>query len=125
MKRHKIFLAALALMCVASPAVAANEVRVERAGFTGDGVMLLPRTQRVTRASFDCRGTFGGGTLTAQVSVNGSDFVDAAQAGTPITCTSDCTQQLLSSGMGPYRAMRLSLAGSSGPSLSCTVLLGE
>lgn len=120
----RTILAALALLCAATTAQA-GQVSVERTTFSADGAFTLTGTQQVRRASFTCNGTWGGGTVAAQVSVNGSDFVSADEGGTPIACSADCTRQLLAGGMGPYRAIRLSLTGAGAPSLGCVILLGE
>lgn len=123
--RLKVFLAALICVCAAHSPARAEQVSVQRKTFSSDGALSLSHTQRVRRVSFDCRGTWGGGSVAAQVSVNGADFTDAAQGGVAIGCSADCTRQFLAEGMGPYRAMRLSLSGSTSPDLSCVVLLGE
>ena len=123
--KRKVFLLALICVCASYSPAAAEQISVQRKTYSSDGALTLSHTQRVRRASFDCRGSWGGGTVSAQVSVNGSDFAGAAQGGVAISCSADCTKQLLAEGMGPYRAMRLSLSGSTSPDLSCVVLLGE
>lgn len=107
------------------PAGAGEQVGVRRASFTADGTATIVGIRQVRRAVLDCRGTWGGGTLAAEVSVDGANFVAAEDAAGPIGCSADCAVQLIDPGSGPFTALRLSLSGAGAPAINCTVLLAS
>lgn len=72
-------------------------------------------------ATFDCRGTWGSGTMTAEVTIDGTNYVTAQDGAGDITCTADCAKQWHTSENGPYKGYRLTLSGATAPSLTCTV----
>ena len=116
-------LSGLLLLSLASLAAAGQQVGVRKTAFSANGVWTLPSTGQARRASFDCRGAWGGGTLAALVSVDGANFVPATDGLSPIACSGDCTGQLLSEGNGLVLAVRLSLSGATAPQIACVVLV--
>lgn len=92
---------------------------------TADGNLDFPLkrgNQWARSVTADIRSDFGGGTVTAKVTGDGTNFDNATDsAGTAITWTTSAVKQVLTEGFGPYEKGRLALAGSTNPTLTATV----
>ncbi len=116
-------LGGLFVLGLAGLAAAGQQVGVRKHTFSSNGAWTIPSTGQARRVSFDCRGAWGGGTMSALVSVDGANFSAATDGLSPIECSADCSGQILSGENGPLLAVRLSLAGATAPQLACVVLV--
>lgn len=94
---------------------------------SADGNLDFPLkrgNQWARSVTVDIRSNFGGGTVTAKVTGDGTNYDNATDsAGTAITWTASAVKQVLQHGFGPYQKGRLTLAGSAAPSLTVTITL--
>lgn len=95
--------------------------------FTADDNVEIPVIKEelpLHKATVDARGDFGSGTLTAEVTIDGTNWETAQDASGSITLTADGAKQIVSPENGPYAGVRVSLGSSTNPDLDI-VLLAE
>ena len=104
-----------------------NQDDVFQETLSADGTLEFPLKrgrQWAKSVTVDARGAFGGGTLAALATGDGTNYVALLDAnGNAIVWTADDFKQMMESGFGPFMTGQLSLTGAAGPSVVVTALV--
>lgn len=96
------------------------------ATISADGTLSFPLNisgRPITAFTVDARGTWGGGTLTLSVTSDETNYVTATDSGgAAISWTSNDLKQGMQRNYGPFMCGRLTLAGSTNPSLTVSIV---